>query len=270
MFGVKVEDGQFLCYNHLEPLPEGQKYSKMNRPVLKQATNGLAWTSPSKRKGPPQRYEPLQPKKRKISKRQLECKVRNLENEIEEREKEMSKKMNEEVLEKRFEVEERQKRITDLIKELERKTEEMEKVEDEVKRLKEKAMMAPIDSIIASLTESPEFLAWFGVPNFEDFYAEVARHLTPYGDSNMRYQLERALIQLRNGFNMRVGVALLQPNNSRYTFNRRFQHTLEDLYTWAVPQIHLLKASEWKKSNTPRLEELYPGFLFYFLDGTGI
>jgi hypothetical protein len=47
-----------------------------------------------------------------------------------------------------------------------------------------------------------------------------------------------------------------------------FTHTIEDLYTWAVPQIHLLKTSEWKKSNTPRLESLYPGFLFYFLDGT--
>lgn len=37
---------------------------------------------------------------------------------------------------------------------------------------------------------------------------------------------------------------------------------------WAISEISLPSSSEWYACNTQRLEDIYPGFLFFFVDGT--
>jgi len=53
-----IQFGQYICSNHLEPLPvRCHQYTKMFPPVLHQDLNGAQWGTPSKRKVPPVRYE---------------------------------------------------------------------------------------------------------------------------------------------------------------------------------------------------------------------
>jgi hypothetical protein len=47
----------------------------------------------------------------------------------------------------------------------------------------------------------------------------------------------------------------MEPSKNMHSFLNLFLHALEDLFPWAVYQVYLPKVSNWKSTNTKRMEE---------------
>jgi len=159
--------------------------------------------------------------------------------------------------------------IKSLIKKVQEMTNEKLQKEEEVA-----LNPPPVDPIHLMLVKSDP-LSWVGIASVEDFYLEVEPFLTSY--YSHRYgifvkdrfvTLCNTLIQLRNGLISRVLLPLLTINHGRDSHRRTFGHVIDDLYKWALTQIFLLPASEWLLNSTELLDALFPGHLFYFVDGT--
>jgi hypothetical protein len=250
--GLSVELGQKICHNHLQPLPNGaSRYSKYCHPVLRKDL--LSWQYPSRRQLKERTF--IIPEKRP----RMEIAII-----LSEREQALTKEL--ELWKLKCEELERTV-VTYEIKENEWKLKE--------KMWKEQKINgdAPIDGILRSLVPGKATMAWLGISSFNHFYSSVRSHITPYAShppfprDGIR-GLQRILIMLRGGFLMRVAQPLLEPHRTKRVMRSLFSHVLEDLFPWALKQITLPTVSEWAQMSTEKLESLFPGILFFFIDGT--
>lgn len=262
--GISFEYDDFLCDTHLMPLPEGQtRYSASFPPILKESQGGAEWAAMSTRKRKPERYEladvetfgrtkkKLQFSEEKLARRDAEIfKLKNLLQDAKQ-EKELFHLENES-LKKKI------KELTDI------------KVPKNSEVVHLDATVDPLPCIWGS-----DPMLWCGVVSVEDFYHEVKPFLTSYYsrrygcfDFNNLQILSQTLLQLRNGLTSRVLLPLLMFDRDKNFHRRTFQHVIDNLYSWALTQIFLLPASEWMLNNTELLDTLFPGHLFYFVDGT--
>jgi hypothetical protein len=280
---VKVAEGQTICSSHVIPLPQDKKrYSNFFRPYLKKEGNGLAITFPPlSRKRVAREPLPCKPVKKKRETLVRENKLQAVElRDMEEmmREKEEKLRVQEEELKVLKEWAKVAKKEEDKVKE------ESEKKEEELRMLKEKVVclkrglsQAPLDIALAKKTKDHQ---WYGVTDFQHFYLQILPFFQINRDpltmseedlGSKKRRLERFLIYLRQGFNQKIAISLMEPDLHRTTFQRRFKDTLEVVYKWALPKIKLPVASEWKRrnaANRDKLDKSFPGFLFFFIDGT--
>lgn len=244
--GISVSNGMYICSLHVQKLPEGQcRFSKYCRPKLTTEYDGLYWSTPTtrplpvKRCLPPPATEP--PAKRLKTDEEVRLLTENLD---------LKQKM-EEMSEKLRLLEEQNKYLED--------------------KLERQPIVTPIDLILKDM-DSETCMEWYGVSSFGIFHATIMSYLRNYRglSYDRKRQLERFLIQLRNGFTYRVALPLLEPTKSASSFMNLFRHTLNDLFPWALEQIQLPTVDEWRRMNTEQMAKDFPGFLSFFVDGTVI
>lgn len=130
---------------------------------------------------------------------------------------------------------------------------------------------APIERILSKISSKKDSLSWYGVTNFSEFYIQVFSFLKPYkGWPNQYRKLQRTLITLRNGFSSRLAIPLMEPKRSHQSFQRVLLHTVRTLFQWAKKQIYLPCEEDWALLQPSHFQSLFPGVLFFFLDGTVI
>lgn len=266
---VFVDYGSYICFRHLLPLPDGVKHHSISHPPKLiprgDGLDGKEWTKPSLRKPPPERWE--------------SCGDIGDDDCIMESVQEVSSSRHKtEILLKSKSPPPKKRKIVKVsfskqVAVLEEKNlqqeEEIKSLSAKVLSLEKKLSLAPVDHIITLLSSEKEYMSWFGVPKFLNFYLHVYPSLKEKKQGpNKEHCLKRTLIMFRQGFSSRVGTSLMEPHWNHDYLKRMFRHTIKGLFEWAKTEIYLPSISEWICRQTPTLQNLFPNFLFFFIDGT--